>query len=284
MTPEPATILASEVRMIESKHTGRQYRITISLPYAYSKSPDAGWPFDDTPARWPVVYLLNANWYFGLVTDMVRITAWCGSTTDAIVVGIGYPEDEDPIESFKIAYSRRSPDLTPVRSVEVEETLANRSNCPSPTGDASNFLQFIKNELIPTIDQDYRTDPSKRVLVGQSTGGLFATLAMFEQPDLFDTYIAGAPALAYGDRFAFKHEEAFAKEHQSLPARLYIYVGELEESADNTTLTDAIRFAAILESRNYQGLTLVKQVVANHNHCEVVAPGFQGGLKFALKK
>lgn len=284
MTSEPATIIASETRMMKSKYTGREYRISICLPYAYSKVHDTGWPFDDTPTKWPVVYLLNANWYFGLVTDIVRITAWCGSTTDAIVVGIGYPEDVDPIESFKIAYSRRGIDQTPVSSETWEKTLSERSNRPSPTGDASNFLQFIKDELIPTIDQEYRTDPSRRVLVGQSNGGLFAAIALFEQPNLFDTYIVGAPTLAYGERFAFKREDEFSKEHNQLPAKVYIYVGELEESTDNTTLTDVLRFAAILQSRKYEGLTLVKQVFVDHNHCEVVAPGFQAGLKFALKK
>jgi uncharacterized protein len=284
MMTESATIIASEIRMMESKRTGREYRISISLPYAYSKSSDVGWPFDDTPERWPIVYLLNANWYFGLVTDIVRITAWCGSTTDAIVVGIGYPEDDDPIESFNVAYSRRGIDLTPVRSVAWEQTLSERSHRPSPTGDASNFFQFIKHELIPTIDQEFRTDASRRVLVGQSNGGLFVAMAMFEQPNLFDTYIVGAPTLAYGERFAFKREEEFSKAHTQLSANVYIYVGELEESADNTTLTDALRFAAILQSRKYEGLTLIKQVFVDHNHCEVVAPGIQAGLKFALKK
>jgi hypothetical protein len=45
-----------------------------------------------------------------------------------------------------------------------------------------------------------------------------------------------------------------------------------------------LRFAALLQSRNYEGLSLVKQVFMGLGHCEVVAPGYQAGLKFALKK
>jgi hypothetical protein len=89
--------------------------LTISLPLGYSRSPGEAWPFHDTPAEWPVVYVLDGNWYFGMVTDIIRPMAWCGSTTDAIVVGIGYAEDKDPIEAFRESFTRRDLDLTPVR-------------------------------------------------------------------------------------------------------------------------------------------------------------------------
>jgi hypothetical protein len=40
----------------------------------------------------------------------------------------------------------------------------------------------------------------------------------------------------------------------------------------------------VLAGRNYEGLSLTKYVFPDQNHCEVAAPGFQSGLKFALKK
>ena len=33
----------------------------------------------------------------GMVTGIIRAMAWCGSTTDAIVVGIGYTDTDDAI-------------------------------------------------------------------------------------------------------------------------------------------------------------------------------------------
>ncbi len=154
---------------------------------------------------------------------------------------------------------------------------------PTPTGDAGNFHKFIKDELIPRVESDYRADPSRRILVGHSYGGLFAVFAMFEAPDLFATLIVGSPTLSYGNRFTFQREEAFAKENKKLPANVYLYVGDLEESIDDSTVTDTLRLAAILQSRNYEGFSLVKQIFPDQNHCEVVAPGFQRGLKLALK-
>ncbi|HEU5369576.1 MAG TPA: alpha/beta hydrolase-fold protein [Ktedonobacterales bacterium] len=284
MTAAPATILASEVHMMESRHTGKTYRITISLPLGYTASPGEDWPFNNTPATWPVVYVLDGNWYFGMVTDIIRPMSWCGSTTDAIVVGIGYAQDTDPIEAFRQSFTRRDLDLTPIRDEAVEQSMQQAHKRPVPNGGALNFHRFIKDELLPFIEQAYRADPSRRVLVGHSYGGLFALCGLFETPDLFATLIVGSPTLSYGNRWVFAREEAFAQAHQPLPASVYLYVGELEEDINDSTLTDTLRFAAILQGRQYEGFSLVKRVFRDQNHCEVAAPGFQAGLKFALKK
>jgi predicted alpha/beta superfamily hydrolase len=284
MAAEPATVLASEVRIMASKHTGRTYRITISLPLGYASSPAEGWPFNDTPARWPVVYVLDGNWYAGMVAGMIRPMAWCGSATDAIVAGIGYAEDKDPVEAFRESFTRRDLDLTPVCDEAVEKSMAAAHQRPAPNGDAGNFHKFIQDELIPFVEQTYRADPARRILLGHSYGGLFALFSLFEAPGLFDTLIAGSPTLSYGNRFMFQREEVFAREHSVLPAKVYLYAAELEEAIDDTTLTDTLRMAAILQGRQYEGLSLVKHVFPDQNHCEVAAPGFQWGLKFALRK
>ena len=283
MISEPAAVLASETHRIESKQTGRTYHITISLPLGYAKSPDESWPFNHTPARWPVVYVLDGNWYYGMVTDMIRPMAWCGSTTDAIVVGIGYPEDKDPIEAFRVSFTRRNLDLTPLRDEAEEKSMEERHKRPTPSGDAGGFLKFIQDELVSMVEKEYRADPSRRILVGHSYGGLFALFAMFESPALFDTLIVGSPTLTYGNRYMVQREEAFSREHKKIPAKVYLYVGELEEDSQDTTVTDTLRLAAVLQGRGYEGFSLVKHIFPDQNHCEVAAPGFQAGLKFALR-
>lgn len=284
MTTQPATILAGETRQMVSRQSGRAYRITINLPLGYTAAPGADWPFNQNPERWPVIYVLDGNWNTGLVTDIIRPMAWCGSTTDAIVVGIGYPEDPDPLEAWRTSFTRRNLDLTPARDPDEEASMAERFKRPVPMGDASGFLSFIQRDLIPAIEQDYRADPSRRTLVGHSYGGLFGLYALFESPGLFDTLVLGSPTLSYANRLTFQREEAYAKEHKELTARLFLFAGELEESLENHTLTDTLRLGAILQGRGYAGFTLAHQVFADQNHCEVAAPGIQAGLKFALRK
>lgn len=284
MPTQPVTVLASEMRLLDSKHTGRQYRITINLPLGYAKAPTESWPFNNTPTQWPVVYVLDGNWYSNLVTEIIRPMAWCGSTTDAIVVGIGYPEDPDPIEAFRVSFTRRNADLTPVRDEAEEKSMEAQHQRPTPTGDAANFHQFIQHELIPTIETDFRADPARRILVGHSYGGLFALFGMFQTPDLFNTLIIGSPTLSYGNRLTFEQEAAFSKANTSLPTQIYLFVGEYEESLNDQTLTDTLRLAAILQGRNYADFSLTKHVFLDQNHCEVAAPGFQWGLKHALKR
>jgi predicted alpha/beta superfamily hydrolase len=282
MASESATMLATEERMMTATQTGRTYRITISLPLGYSKAPDEGWPFNKTPDLWPVVYVLDGNWYAGMVAGIIRPMAWCGSTTDAIVVGIGYEETGTSIEAFWTSMTRRNIDLTPIRDEDAEKMVQPNGQFV-PTGDASGFLAFIKNDLIPTIERDYRADPARRILVGHSYGGLFGLFSLFESPDLFETLIIGSPTLTYGNGVMWQREKAFAEGRTTLTVKMYLYVGELEEDVDDTCMTDTLRLVAILKGRNYEGFSLVKHVFLDQNHCEVAAPGFQGGLKFTLK-
>ena len=284
MASEPATLLATDALTLKSARNGRTYRITVSLPLGYDAAPDDAWPFDNMPDRWPTVYVTDGNWYAAMVAGMIRPAALCGGISDAIVVGIGYSEDGGTVEAFRESFTRRDADLTPVRDEAEARSMEERHGRPTPNGDSAGYLAFLQHELIPLIEREYRADPARRILAGHSYGGLFALYALFEQPGLFQTLIIGSPTLSYGNRYLFEREATFAKANSSLPAKIYLFAGEYEESADDTTLTDTLRLAAILQGRQYEGLTLTKHVFLDQNHCEVAAPGFQMGLKRALKR
>jgi predicted alpha/beta superfamily hydrolase len=280
----PAAILGSETHVMTSQQNGRTYQITVSLPLGYDAPPGADWPVHDIPAQWPTVYVLDGDWYSAMVAGIIRPMSWCGNTSDAIVVGIGYPEDTDPKESFRVSFVRRDHDLTPIKDEATQKAMEAAHKRPVPNGDATGFHNFLKQELIPFIETTYRADPARRVLVGHSYGGLFALFGMFITPDLFRALVIGSPTLSYGNRWTFQQEEAFAKEQRRIPASVYLFVGELEESLTDQTVTDTLRMGAILQGRQYEGFSLVKRVFEDQGHCEVAAPGMQWGLKHALKK
>ena len=56
------------------------------------------------------------------------------------------------------------------------------------TGNANQFAKFLEKELIPAVDTAYRTS-NKRLLVGESFGGLFAANTLIESPSVFTDYL-----------------------------------------------------------------------------------------------
>jgi predicted alpha/beta superfamily hydrolase len=54
--------------------------------------------------------------------------------------------------------------------------------------EADRFLRFIRDELVPFVEVNYRAD-GFRLLCGQSSSSLFVCYSLLIQPDLFDGYI-----------------------------------------------------------------------------------------------
>ena len=268
------TIPATEVRTIKARNVNQEYRISVALPCSYLSKPRK---------RYPIIYLVDANWYFGMVTEWTRVMPRCQQFPETIVVGIGYPVDEPLEAAWKQHEALRDRDFTPVvdRNVERMEAKDLKPYHVS-TGGAGKFLQFIKAELIPIIEMHYRAIPAERILAGHSYGGLFVLYALFHQPKLFKGYVACSPSLHFGDRVTFKHENQFAKTHRTLPVRLYLGMGDQEETPERPYVSNMLQFAARLESRKYKGLSVTKQIVDNCGHCASTAPTFQAGLQAVL--
>jgi|SRR5579859_828256 len=218
MTTYPsASIFGTETRTIGSRHVNQEYRISIAFPRSYRSEPQK---------TYPVIYVTDAYWEFGVATGLTRNMALCGRFPETIVVGIGYPFDEPFDNAFQQIVALRTRDLTPVVDRNTEEYWEKYLKMDHvQTGGAKQFLQFIKSELIPMIESEFRVSPTDRVLAGHSYGGLFVLYALFHQPRLFNGYVAGSPSLGYGDKVTFEHESQFASTHKSLPVKLYICAG-----------------------------------------------------------
>ena len=50
---------------------------------------------------------------------------------------------------------------------------------------AENYTRFLVEELLPHIDKHYRTDPSRRAIMGPGSAGVAAMVAAFTRPDVF---------------------------------------------------------------------------------------------------
>ena len=155
--------------------------------------------YDTSSVRYPALYLLDGDAHFHHVTGIVQFLAQQKVIPPMIVVAL--------------ANTDRTRDFTPFK-IERRPT----------SGGADRFLEFLRREVIPLVDAQYRTQPF-RILAGHSLGGLFTVYSLLQAPDLFQAYIAVSPAIGYGNGSIQSMLETFLAERDSLKRYLYISVG-----------------------------------------------------------
>ncbi len=245
------TIPNSEVRTMKSAATGRDYDIYVFFPDAYAKGTQ----------KLPVIYALDGQWDFKLLTSVYGGLFYDKFVPEMMVVGV--------------TYHGGNPDYNALRAMDYTPK-------PVPlhpgSGGAPKFLTFLKTELIPFVESNYRADPSRRVLLGSSLGGLFTLYAMLNEPKLFSGYVAASPAVTYGNSFVLKQESDYAAKHKDLPAKLFISVGEIED------LTQPVKeFMRIVGSRGYDGLKIESRVLEGERHAGNKPEAFNRGLRFVFR-
>ena len=268
-----ATIPGTEVRTFHSTAVNQEYQISIALPFHYAENPDK---------TYPVIYVLDANMYFGMVVEMVRTlnirVPFCRPFPDAVIVGIGYPVTGSLAEAYAQVMHLRMRDFLLVRDQGAEGFIQDVFPVSDPvaSGNAPQFLQFIQQELLPWIETEYRVDAADRTLMGFSWGGEFALYALFQRPHLFQRYVVVSPDLPHGNGAILDYEQQYATQHESLAIRLYLAYGEPELSEYERPFLE--RFLSALENRHYAGFQLTYQTIPHYDHCAVVAPAFLAGL------
>jgi len=245
------TLPGTQLRHMRSAATGRDYDIQISPPADYARNPSA---------RHPVLYVLDGQWDFKLMLSVQGGLTYDRWTPQIFIVGITWPGANPNYDSL------RAMDLTPQATRRLPGS-----------GAAPQFLTFLRTELIPFVEANWRADPQRRVLMGSSFGGLFALYAMFSDPSLFAGYIAASPAVSYAGRAAFAQESAYAAAHKELPVRLFLSVGELEPLAGPVQ-----ELIGVLSRRGYRGLALETRVIAGERHSGNKPEAFNRGLRFVL--
>src|SRR5215510_9931627 len=106
-----ATLPATEVHTITARTIKQDFRISVALPPSYPSHPEQ---------LYPTIYLIDANWYFGMVTEITRIMYFDGDFPETIVVGIGYPVDEPLEQANQQVVDLRVRDLTPIKEETYE--------------------------------------------------------------------------------------------------------------------------------------------------------------------
>lgn len=157
LTGQADAVQVGKIEILHSKVLGEDRSITISVPPGY----------DTASADLPVLYILDAEYRFLPTLGIYRYQTYWGGLPKAILVGITNPDR-----------SSRVKDFTPA----------------SYGGQVDLFLQFFEKELIPYIDQHFKTN-GKRHIIGHSHGGVFVMYTFLTKPDLFNGYVCCDPGL-----------------------------------------------------------------------------------------
>jgi predicted alpha/beta superfamily hydrolase len=265
---------ATKVHAIKSASTTQSFAISVALPSSYSSRPRT---------FYATIYLLDANFHFGLVTELTRYMALDGELPETLVVGVGYPSRRSLKATSDRAFLLRSYDLTPIRDLS-EETMVGKwlKVKKVATGGAESLVSMLRDQLMPFIERRYRSDSTRRVIVGHSFGGLFTLHALFSDHRLFKGYVAASPSLWYGERIMFRREEDYAGHHSRLPVHLFLAAGDREDEANHQMASNVVHFAAKLRSRRYAGLQLSTALLPDCGHSASVASAYQVGLHSVL--
>jgi len=165
--------------------------------------------YENTQLDYPVLYLLYVDIY-NYFADAAMITEKLGGTGEIppmIIVGV--------------ANTNRYRDLLPVKTRNLPES-----------GGADNYLKFLEEELIPHIDDNYRTKDF-RVLAGPQAAAVFSLYALIAKPGLFNAFITENPFMnPENAEFLYPHAESFFSNQDSLRNFLYIKCETSERPPD----------------------------------------------------
>lgn len=146
---------------IQSEIFDKEREILIHLPVGYDESED----------HFPLMVMIDGPWHFNHVSTMSDFLMLAQHSPGLIIVGVDH--------------TNRLKDLTPPSETNPADTSI---------GGADKFLAYIETEVIPYIEQNYRTS-NYRILAGWSLGGLFTFHTMMNRPEVFDAYISLSPSL-----------------------------------------------------------------------------------------
>lgn len=196
-----------------------------------------------------VVFMVDANAQFPILLNSYAKIYANGAKQNAkavpklsktvLIVGIGY---DSPL-----AYDtkRRTRDLTPTAS---GEEYANG-------GGATEFYDFVKDELFPLVEKKYSTAKSDKIYFGHSFGGLFGIYALLRDDGIFDEFFIASPSLWWGESQLIRDALDKGKLRSNLKAKFIMLVAGSREmrkgKTDKAGILKAADLAEILKSRGF---------------------------------
>jgi uncharacterized protein len=228
---------------IQSVSNGGNYTIKVGLPENYGSKTQ----------KYAAIYVLDGEENFEFVAEHCKEISSGYSTSNVLVVSIGYGND-------------RTLDYTPTKASEGG-------------GGAEKFMLFIKNELVPRIENDFGADTLRknRTILGHSFGGLLCTYAFTNYNNVFGNYIILSPSIWYDNEIMLKLEQNNRDVNKNNHQVVFMGLGELE--SDGRMLAPYSAFFQRLQN-NYPGIQIKSHIEPELYHRGSEHPNMIEGLNF----
>lgn len=271
----PAYVLENtEVHNIPAPNLKRDYDIYVSLPDSYATSKKS----------YPVLFVTDANYAFPLVRSIARRLLGHGAPVqEFILIGLSYAKGDTPTAS-------RNRDYTPTDIIAKKR--ADKHQLAFQYGQAEAYRQYLAQQVFPYVAKQFRADMHNTAILGHSYGSLFGAYVLMTEPGMFQSYILSSPSLWYDQHEVFQLEQRYAAKHKDLATKVYLLAGELEKrkkgdarySQGDDIVHDALRFEKVLKTRNYPGLSVRSEIIANEDHLTVAPITATHGILWAFAK
>jgi len=249
---QAGSVVIGDTVQLQSNTLKESRTLLIAKPAGYDTGTD----------RYPVLYLLDGELHFRYTAAIVDFLAANDRTPKVLVVGIASGDSR-----------KRTHDLTPPSTAGIDNRF-------SPgNGGADAFLSFLTGELIPYVDQTYRTRPY-RLLAGHSFGGLFGIYALITQPKLFNGYIAADPSLYWNNQAVVAKAESFFAHTTPLQVDFYMTATDASGRVPN----EVARLNAALTRSAPVGFRWKFDWMPQENHMSIPLPSIYRGLETVFEE
>lgn len=228
---------------LQSNTNGANYQIKVGLPENYFSSNE----------KYATLYVLDGEENFEFVSNHSKEISTNNQTQNVVVVSIGYGQE-------------RSMDYTPTK-------------VSSMTGGGAEFLEFIKNQLIPTMERDFNVDTTRnsRIIMGHSYGGLFGACVLAVDNNLFGNYLLLSPSIWFDNEVVLQLEKLNRANNKDRSQLVFLGIGEME----NLGRMQAPFEAFYLTLRNhYTNIKLSKNRERNLDHMGSRNPNIISALNY----
>ena len=227
---------------------GKPYHLLVRLPVGY----------DESDTQYPTIYILDGGALYPMLSAYYNYLRNGEDAPDLMLVGVSYGTND-----WQNGNDRNHDYTAPSDEREYY-------------GGAAEFQAFLADDVMPLIEDHYRSHPQRRVIFGQSLGGQFVLYTAQTRPDLFWGHIASNPAL-----------------HRNLPLFLEMEPGKPESpshlfvasaSNDNPIYREpALEWIEHWTNRDSVPWRLEVETLDGHNHFSAPPASFRAGIRWLFE-